>query len=187
MTCRMTSHSYWWRGTIQLSWTAVQYSCILPWKAWVRAHEDGGRTASDGSWTLKLSLREKYRWCASGLRKGPKPHFFAKCSFISHGFHVLLYHVCIMWNKAVGNRPVLTSSENVNLDLFSGRTRTNGTFYGTKVLGCNSRQKPSYRHPRARVPMLSMVVEYSCTVQLFRTAVFCHVINRSVTSYDTSS
>ena len=52
--------------------------------------------------------------------------------------------------------------------------------------GSNSRQKPSYRHPRARVPMLSMV-EYSCTVQLFRTAVLCHVINRSVTSSDTSS
>ena len=93
MTCRMTSHSYWWRGTVQLSWTAVQYSCILPWKAWVRAHEDGGRTASDGSWTLKLSLREKYRWCASGLRKGPKWHFIVKYSFIfiSHGFHVNLY------------------------------------------------------------------------------------------------
>ena len=54
MTCRMTSHSYWWRGTVQLSWTAVQYSCILPWTAWVRAHEDGGRTASDGRWTLKI-------------------------------------------------------------------------------------------------------------------------------------
>ena len=55
------------------------------------------------------------------------------------------------------------------------------------VLGSTSRrQKPSYRHPRARVPMLSMV-EYSCTVQLFRTAVLCHVINRSVTSSDTSS
>ena len=72
------------------------------------------------------------------------------------------------------------------LDLFSGRTRTNGTFHGTKVSGSNSRQKPSYRHPRARVPMLSMV-KYSCTVQLFRTAVLCHVINRSVTSSDTSS
>ena len=34
--------------------------------------------------------------------------------------------------------------------------------------------------------MLSMV-KYSCTVQLFRTAVLCHVINRSVTSSDTSS
>ena len=54
MTCRMTSHSYWWRGTVQLSWTAVQYSCILPWTAWVRAHEDGGRTASDGKWSLKI-------------------------------------------------------------------------------------------------------------------------------------
>ena len=33
----------------------AQYSCILPWTAWVRAHEDGGRTASDGSWTLKIA------------------------------------------------------------------------------------------------------------------------------------
>ena len=59
-------------------------------------------------------------------------------------------------------------------------------FPGVQFLGSTSRQKPSYRHPRARVPMLSMV-EYSCTVQLFRTAVLCHVINRSVTSSDTSS
>ena len=45
-------------------------------------------------------------------------------------------------------------------------------FPGVQFLGSTSRQKPSYRHPRARVhvPMLSMV-EYSCTVQLFRTAV----------------
>ena len=57
---------------------------------------------------------------------------------------------------------------------------------GVQFLGSTSRQKPSYRHPRARVPMLSMV-EYSCTVQLLRTAVICHVINRSVTSSDTSS
>ena len=70
------------------------------------------------------------------------------------------------------------------MDLFSGRTRTNGTFHGTKVLGSNSRQKPSYRHPRARVPMLSMV-KYSCTVQLFRTAVLCHVINTRATSSNT--
>ena len=38
---------------------------------------------------------------------------------------------------------------------------------------------------RVHVPMLSMV-EYSCTVQLFSTAVLCHVINWSVTSSDTS-
>ena len=54
------------------------------------------------------------------------------------------------------------------------------------IIGSNSRYKPSYRHPHARVPMLSMV-KYSCTVQLFRTAVLCHVINRIVTSSDTSS
>ena len=57
---------------------------------------------------------------------------------------------------------------------------------GAQFLGSTSRQKPSYRHPHARVPMLSMV-EYSCTVQLFRKAVLCHVIDRSVTSSDTSS
>ena len=68
----------------------------------------------------------------------------------------------------------------------SGRTRTNGTFHGTKVLGTNSRQKPSDRHRRAHGPMLSMV-KYSFTVQLFRTAVLCHVISMSVTSSDTSS
>ena len=88
--------------------------------------------------------------------------------------------------EVIEKKKKLLKEENVILDLFSGRTRTNGTFHGTKVLGSNSRQKPSYRHPRARVPMLSMV-EYSCTVQLFRTAVLCHVINRSVTSSDTSS
>ena len=59
-------------------------------------------------------------------------------------------------------------------------------FPGVQFLGFTSRQKPSYRHPRARVPMLSMV-EYSCTVQLFRTAVLWHVIIMSVTSSDTSS
>ena len=68
----------------------------------------------------------------------------------------------------------------------SGIPQEGVDFPGVQFLGATSRQKPSYRHPRARVPMLSMV-EYSCTVQLFRTAVLCHVINRSVTSYDTSS
>ena len=64
--------------------------------------------------------------------------------------------------------------------------QTGMNFPVVQFWGSNSRQKPSYRHPRARVPMLSMV-KYSCTVQLFRTAVLCHVINRSVTSSDTSS
>ena len=68
----------------------------------------------------------------------------------------------------------------------SGIPQEGVDFPGVQFLGSTSRQKPSYRHPRARVPMLSMV-EYSCTVQLFRTAVLCHVINRSVTSSDTSS
>ena len=68
----------------------------------------------------------------------------------------------------------------------SGIPQEGVDFPGVQFLGATSRQKPSYRHPRARVPMLSMV-EYSCTVQLFRTAVLCHVINRSVTSSDTSS
>ena len=68
----------------------------------------------------------------------------------------------------------------------SGIPQEGVDFPGLQFLGSTSRQKPSYRHPRARVPMLSMV-EYSCTVQLFRTAVLCHVINRSVTSSDTSS
>ena len=68
----------------------------------------------------------------------------------------------------------------------SGIPQEGVDFPGVQFLGSTSRQKPSYRHPRARVPMLSMV-EYSCTVQLFRTAVLCHVINKSVTSSDTSS
>ena len=68
----------------------------------------------------------------------------------------------------------------------SGIPQEGVDFPGVQFLGSTSRQKPSYRHPRARVPMLSMV-EYSCTVQLFRTAVLFRVINRSVTSSDTSS
>ena len=74
----------------------------------------------------------------------------------------------------------------------SGIPQEGVDFPGVQVLGSTSRQKPSYyymyRHPRARVlvPMLS-IVEYSCTVQLFRTAVISHVINRSVTSSDMSS
>ena len=68
----------------------------------------------------------------------------------------------------------------------SGIPQEGVDFPGVQFLGATSRQKPSYRHPRARVPMLSMV-EYSCTVQLFRTAVLYHVINMSVTSSDTSS
>ena len=68
----------------------------------------------------------------------------------------------------------------------SGIPQEGVDFPGVQFLGSTSRQKPSYRHPRARVPMLSMV-KYSCTVQLFRTAVLCHVINMSVTSSDTSS
>ena len=70
----------------------------------------------------------------------------------------------------------------------SGIPQEGVDFPGVQFLGSTSRQKPSYRHPRARVPMLSMV-KYSCTVlvQLFRKAVLCHVINRSVTSSDTSS
>ena len=58
-------------------------------------------------------------------------------------------------------------------------------FPRVQFLGSTYRQKPSYRHPCARVPIMLSVVEYSCTVQLFRTAVLCHVINRSVTSSDT--
>ena len=73
-----------------------------------------------------------------------------------------------------------------NSPVSSGIPQEGVDFPGVQFLGSTSRQKPSYRHPRARVPMLSMV-EYSCTVQLFRTAVLCHVINRSVTSSDTSS
>ena len=68
----------------------------------------------------------------------------------------------------------------------SGIPQEGVDFPGVQFLASTSRQKPSYRHPRARVPMLSMV-EYSCAVQLFRTSVLCHVINMSVTSYDTSS
>ena len=68
----------------------------------------------------------------------------------------------------------------------SGIPQEGVDFPGVQFLGSTSRQKPSYRHPRARVPMLSMV-EYSCTVQLFRTAVLCHIINKSETSCDTSS
>ena len=68
----------------------------------------------------------------------------------------------------------------------SGIPQEGVDFPGVQFLGSTSRQKPSYRHPRARVPMLSMV-KYSCTVQLLRTAVLCHVINRSVTSSNTSS
>ena len=71
-------------------------------------------------------------------------------------------------------------------DLFSVHPLHGHTFEGVQFLGSTSRQKPSYRHPRARVPILSMV-KYSCTLQLFRTAVQCHVINMSVTSCDTSS
>ena len=60
----------------------------------------------------------------------------------------------------------------------SGIPQEGVDFPGVQFLGSTSRQKPfrlhvhMYRHPRARVhvPMLSMV-EYSCTVQLFRTAV----------------
>ena len=52
----------------------------------------------------------------------------------------------------------------------SGIPQEGVDFPGVQFLGSTSRQKPSYRHPRARVPMLSMV-EYSCTIQLFRTAV----------------
>ena len=52
----------------------------------------------------------------------------------------------------------------------SGIPQEGVDFPGVQFLGSTSRQKPSYRHPRAREPMLSMV-EYSCTVQLFRKAV----------------
>ena len=45
----------------------------------------------------------------------------------------------------------------------SGIPQEDVDFPGVQLLGATSRQKPSYRHPRARVPMLSMV-EYSCTV-----------------------
>ena len=94
-------------------------------------------------------------------------------------------------NRGVHLRSAVTESVDflgglVKSPASSGIPQEGVDFPGVQFLGSTSRQKPSYRHPRARVPMLSMV-EYSCTVQLFRTAVLCHVINRSVTSSDTSS
>ena len=53
----------------------------------------------------------------------------------------------------------------------SGIPQEGVDFPGIQFLGSTSRQKPSYRHPRARVPiMLSMVhvnLEYSCTNWLY--------------------
>ena len=49
---------------------------------------DGQRTASDGSWTLKVVPPQKYDCWAASLRKDQKWQISPKCSFISHSFHM---------------------------------------------------------------------------------------------------
>ena len=89
-----------------------------------------------------------------------------------------------MYMKAVGNRPVLRPKISSRTFSQAGRAPT-VLFTERKFQGPTPvRSRPTAI--LARVPMLSMV-KYSCTVQLFRTAVLCHVINMSVTSSDTSS
>ena len=58
---------------------------------------DGQRTASDGSWTLKVVPPQKYDCWAASLRKDQKRPIVTNFRSFSRGFHIPVHNTYIMY------------------------------------------------------------------------------------------